>query len=58
MMPFLLLIHSLIGNDTDTFRFTEVFITVGAYYLIMVTLATWLLRWLEKRFHVPGFGAR
>ena len=43
---------------SDTFRFTEVFITVGAYYLIMVTLATWLLRWLEKRFHVPGFGAR
>ena len=43
---------------SDTFRFTEVFLTVGAYYLIMVTLATWLLRWLERRFHVPGFGAR
>ena len=43
---------------SDTFRFTEVFLTVGAYYLIMVTLATWLLRWLERRFHIPGFGAR
>lgn len=43
---------------SDTFRFTEVFLAVGAYYLVMVTLATWLLRWLEKRFYIPGFGAR
>ena len=43
---------------SDTFRYTEVFLAVGAYYLAMVTLATWLLHWLERRFHVPGFGAR
>lgn len=43
---------------SDTFRFTEVFFTVGLYYLTMVTLATWFLNYLEKRFHVPGFGAR
>lgn len=43
---------------SDTFRFTEVFLVVGAYYLVMVTLATCLLHWLERRFHVPGFGAR
>lgn len=43
---------------SDTFRYTEVFLVVGAYYLVMVTLATWLLHWLERRFHVPGFGAR
>ncbi len=43
---------------SDTFRFTEVFFTVGLYYLAMVSLATWLLHWLEKRFHIPGFGAR
>ena len=42
---------------SDTFRFTEVFLTVGAYYLIMVTLASWLLHWLERRAHIPGFGA-
>ena len=42
---------------SDTFRFTEVFLTVGAYYLAMVTLATWLLRRLENFCHVPGFGA-
>lgn len=43
---------------SDTFRFTEVFITVGAYYLAMVSLATWLLHSLEKLYHIPGFGAR
>ena len=41
---------------SDTFRFTEVFLAVGAYYLAMVTLASMLLRWLAKRFHIPGFG--
>ncbi len=43
---------------STTFRFTEVFLVVGLYYLAMVTLATWLLQWLEKRFHVPGFGSQ
>ncbi len=41
---------------SDTFRFTEVFIAVGLYYLAMVTLATWFLSWLEKRYRIPGFG--
>lgn len=41
---------------SDTFRFTEVFLAVGAYYLIMVTMASWLLRWLEERFRIPGYG--
>lgn len=43
---------------SDTFRFTEVFLTVGAYYLVLVTLATLFLRWLENRYRIPGFGAR
>ena len=43
---------------SDTFRFTEVFITVGAYYLTMVSLATWLLHALEQHYHIPGFGSR
>jgi polar amino acid transport system permease protein len=42
---------------SDSFRFTEVFLAVGAYYLALVTLAGFLLRYLERRFHVPGFGA-
>ena len=43
---------------SNTFRFTEVFLAVGAYYLAMVTLATGMLHWLERRFHIPGFGER
>lgn len=43
---------------SDTFRFSEVFMAMGLYYLAMVTLATWLLHWLERRFHIPGFGTR
>lgn len=42
---------------SDTFRFTEVFFTVGLYYLAMVSIATWLLHWLEQRYHIPGFGS-
>lgn len=43
---------------SNTFRYMEVFLAVGVYYLIMVTLATWFLRWLERRFAIPGFGTR
>jgi polar amino acid transport system permease protein len=39
-----------------TFRFTEVFLLVGAYYLVLVSLATIGLQKLEKRLYVPGFG--
>ena len=41
-----------------TFRFTEVFMVVGAYYLVLVTLATVGLQKLERRLAVPGFGQR
>ncbi len=41
-----------------TFRFTEVFLVVGAYYLFLVTIATWILQALEKRYQIPGFGHR
>lgn len=43
---------------SDTFRFTEVFFTVGIYYLVMVSMASWLLHWLEEKYHIPGFGSR
>lgn len=39
-----------------SFHFTEVFLVVGAYYLALVSLATWVLQRLEKRFTIPGFG--
>lgn len=43
---------------SDTFRFTEVFFTVGLYYLAMVSVATWILHSLERKYHIPGFGSR
>lgn len=43
---------------SDTFRFTEVFFVVGLYYLAMVSIATWILHSLERKYHIPGFGAR
>ncbi|WP_027369526.1 amino acid ABC transporter permease [Desulfovermiculus halophilus] len=41
---------------SKTFRFTEVFLVVGLYYLLLVSLATLGLHWLERRLSVPGFG--
>ena len=41
-----------------TFRYTEVFMALGAYYLFMTTLTTWLLSRLEKKVAIPGFGSR
>ena len=40
------------------FRFTEVFLVIGLYYLVLVTIATWILNALEKHYHIPGFGTR
>jgi len=41
---------------SKTFRFTEVFMAVGAYYLALVSLATLGLQKLERVLAVPGFG--
>ena len=41
-----------------TFTYIEVYLTAGIYYLILTTLAAWLLRWLEKKVAVPGFGIK
>lgn len=43
---------------SNSFRFTEVFLMVGAYYLALVTLATLLLQKLENKYRIPGFGLR
>lgn len=43
---------------SDTFRFSEVFFVVGLYYLAMVSIATWILHGLERKYQIPGFGAR
>ncbi|MDD2463379.1 MAG: amino acid ABC transporter permease [Desulfobulbus sp.] len=41
---------------TEYFRFTEVFAIIGLYYLALVTLALFLLKRIEHRLFIPGFG--
>jgi polar amino acid transport system permease protein len=52
-------VNELTGTATtiakNTWRNIEVFCTLGVYYLVLVTLATWLLRLLEDAMGVPGF---
>lgn len=38
------------------FVFTEVFLLVGAYYLALVSIATWILAKVEAYVAIPGFG--
>lgn len=38
-----------------TWRPTETYLVVGIYYLVIVTVAMWLLRKLEGRLEIPGF---
>ena len=42
---------------TEYFRFTEVFLVIGYYYLILVSVAKIILRKTEKALEVPGFGS-
>ncbi len=41
---------------TEYFRFTEVFGIIGLYYLGLVSLAILILKKIEQRLFVPGFG--
>lgn len=41
---------------TEYFRFTEVFVVIGLYYLALVTLAMAALKRIEQHLHIPGFG--
>jgi polar amino acid transport system permease protein len=40
---------------SHTFRYTEVFLIVGIFYLALVSVASWFLRMLEERLSLPGF---
>lgn len=46
------------GNTiaTEYFRFTEVFMMVGLYYLLLVSCAMLMLKKIEQWLHIPGFG--
>lgn len=41
---------------TEYFRFTEVFTVIGLYYLALVTVAIFILKKIEQRLYIPGFG--
>jgi polar amino acid transport system permease protein len=51
------LFNHAVGVASETYRFTETFFIAGLYYLALVTVATFLLRHLEQRLRIPGFGA-
>ncbi len=40
---------------SHTFRYTEVFLIAGVFYLVLVTITNWFLRFLEDRLSLPGF---
>jgi polar amino acid transport system permease protein len=40
---------------SETFKYTEIFFIVGVIYLILTTVASFLLRRLEKGLRLPGF---
>lgn len=39
-----------------TYRYTEIFMAAGLYYLFLTSIATWLLAKIEARAYIPGFG--
>lgn len=43
---------------SHSFKYLEVFFTVGAFYLAMVTVAGWILHRLEEHLSLPGFERR
>ena len=61
-LAYLLTFIELTGTAKEltarTLHYTEIYFTAGLYYLALITLATWLLRWCERRAHIPGFGER
>ena len=60
-LAYLLTFIELTGTAKEltarTFHYTEIYFAAGMYYLTMTTLATALLRWVERRTYIPGFGA-
>ncbi len=40
---------------SHSFKYFEIFLIVGAIYLLMVTVATWILNRIEKALAIPGF---
>lgn len=41
-----------------SFHYIEIYFTAGLYYLALTTVATWALKYLERRAYIPGFGVK
>lgn len=39
-----------------TYRYNEIFMAAGLYYLFLTSIATWILHKVEARAYIPGFG--
>ncbi|MDR2386692.1 MAG: amino acid ABC transporter permease [Deltaproteobacteria bacterium] len=59
-LALLVTIQELTGKSSALasyyFRPLECYLLTALYYLALVSLATFLLSWLEKKLHVPGLG--
>ena len=42
---------------SESFKYTEVFMIIGVVYLILTSIATWVLHRVERRLEIPGFSA-
>ena len=62
------ILRAISGGDIDFISYLPLvtlwpvmvfyFFAVGLYYLFLTTLATWILSWLERKMHIPGFGGK
>jgi len=59
-LAYLVTVMELTGQGkivaSTSFRFTEVFLAMGLYYLVLVSIATFFMQKLEKKLAIPGFG--
>ena len=40
---------------SETFKYTQVFLVVGAVYLVLTSMGAWLIHRAERRLRIPGF---
>ncbi|MBW2636809.1 MAG: amino acid ABC transporter permease, partial [Deltaproteobacteria bacterium] len=40
---------------SETFKYTEIFMIIGAIYLFLTTIASWILHRVEDSLRLPGF---
>jgi polar amino acid transport system permease protein len=43
------------GIAKESWRNVETYLVVGVYYLVLVTIANFILYWIEEKMEIPGF---